>query len=396
MPALQQHQQILLPQSYLTNFHNRIRNEDVAMLVTAQPTRGHKRAKVVNYAEFDNDIFDDFSNLNNGNNEAGENGGDDEERSGSNNNGNTNSGNNDDNDDNDDNDNHGHGSGNSKSINNNKLPDIEEQDDQLSILKYPKIRETFLQSKIAVPYRLNLTMKEQIQDEKMEEPIIIPISLNVEHNGHTISDYFTWNINDHSITPDEFATIYLRDLDFTNAQALHSQIVSSITEQIQEHETLAAMRVENDLQVIINLTCNLENRFFEDNFQWNLNDSSLTPEAFAEIVTADLGLMRDFIPLIAHSLHESLLRVKKEWIEGHLNQESVHNDAAFGYLAGIRLDIDELGANWCPRVEILTQEEIQRREIEKERNMRRLKRESDRLSRRGRRRLDDLETTMRI
>lgn len=56
--------------------------------------------------------------------------------------------------------------------------------------------------------------------------------------------------------------------------------------------------------------------------------------------------------------------------------------------------------NWAPiggpRVEILTKEEIQKREIEKERNLRRLKRETDRLSRRGRRRLDDLETTMRM
>ena len=90
------------------------------------------------------------------------------------------------------------------------------------------------------------------------------------------------------------------------------------------------------------------------------------------------------------------MKIKKDWVDGHLIQDHVPNDAAFGYLSGIRLDIDELGSNWCPRVEILTKEEIQKREIEKERNLRRLKRETDRLSRRGRRRLDDLETTMRM
>ena len=184
-------------------------------------------------------------------------------------------------------------------------------------------------------------------------------------------------------------------MDFPNSTVLHSQIVSSINEQLQEYETVAAVVVP-DLQVIVNLTCSLDNRLYEDNFQWNLNDKSISPEKFAEIVVQDLGLPRDFMPAIAHAHHEYLLRVKKEWLEGHLNQEHVPNGAAFGFLSGIRLDVDELGVSWCPKVEVLTQEEIQKREIEKERNLRRLKRESDRMHRRGRRRVDDLETTMRI
>ncbi|QLG73290.1 hypothetical protein HG535_0E03740 [Zygotorulaspora mrakii] len=406
-------QQQILPQAYLTNFHNRIRNEDVPIFVTAQPTRGHKRAKVVNYAEFDTDIFDEFTNggashdlsgenRGSGNNNGGvgatvEGGivgmGDDDEikagfegnapESGSNNTANNNANNG---------GNNGAGSGLEETALNNALPDIQDQEDQLSILRYPKIRDTFLQSKIAVPYRLDIPSP---LSEDQQEPIVIPITLNLEHGGHTISDVFTWNINDQSVTPEEFATIYCRDLDFPNSSALHSQIVSAINEQLQEYETVAAVVVP-DLQVIVNLTCSLNNRLYEDNFQWNLNDTSLSPEMFAETIVKDLGLSREFLPAISHSLHEYLLRVKKEWLEGHLNQDHVPNGAAFGYLSGIRLDMDELGVSWCPKVEVLTPEEIQKREIEKERNLRRLKRESDRMSRRGRRRIDDLETTLRI
>ncbi|AQZ17129.1 SFH1 (YLR321C) [Zygosaccharomyces parabailii] len=395
-------QQQLLPQAYLSNFHNRIRNEQVPLFVTAQPTRGHKRAKVVNYAEFDPDIFDEFANMGMEEDDTGE------KKESANGSGTPgmglplNAGSGGTNGDEKDGKINGDGGSEANGGNNHTsteeqafstaLPDIQEQDDRLSILRYPKIRETFLQSKIAVPYRLDIP---PTLSADQQEPIIIPITLSFEHGGHQINDFFSWNINDRSITPDEFATIYCRDLDFPNSTVLHSQIVSSINEQLQEYETVAAVVVP-DLQVIVNLTCSLDNRLYEDNFQWNLNDKSISPEKFAEIVVQDLGLPRDFMPAIAHAHHEYLLRVKKEWLEGHLNQEHVPNGAAFGFLSGIRLDVDELGVSWCPKVEVLTQEEIQKREIEKERNLRRLKRESDRMHRRGRRRVDDLETTMRI
>ncbi|CCH62085.1 hypothetical protein TBLA_0G01390 [Henningerozyma blattae CBS 6284] len=476
---LLQPQKLLLPQAYLTNFHNRIRNEDVPMLITAQPVRGHKRAKVVNYAEFDNDILNEFTtnpNSNNSNSNINSNLMNNNGNSDLNNiNSNANNMNNDinmnslngfnnnligninlmnslnlniNNMNMNNNlstsnsllniDNHDflldpsrnisnlnlnigdlEGTGFFKDLNNNNntddandqitqsntnqllmedellkksLPDIKDQDELINILRYPKIRATFSQSKIATPYRLDISPELSMNQQ---EQIIIPINLNIEHGDHTIIDSFTWNVNDHSLTPEEFATIYIRDLDFSNSSSLHSQIVSSINEQIQEYETVASVMVP-DLHVIINLTCSLENKMYEDNFQWNLTDKSLSPEIFAEIVVQDLGLTREFMPLISNALHEYILKVKKEWLEGQLNQDHVPNGAAFGYLSGLRLDIDELGANWCPRVEELTQEEIQKREIEKERNLRRLKRDADRMGRRGRRRLDNLETSLRL
>ncbi|KAJ4168254.1 Chromatin structure remodeling complex protein sfh1 [Fusarium falciforme] len=65
------HQNQLIPQAYISNFYNRLTNEDdgIPIFTMAQQTRQHKRAKVVNYAEYDNDLFDEFnmngSNFNN-------------------------------------------------------------------------------------------------------------------------------------------------------------------------------------------------------------------------------------------------------------------------------------------------------------------------------------------
>lgn len=364
--------QQLLPQAYLTNFHNRIRNEEVPLFITAQPSRGHKRSKtVVNYAEFDNDLLEEW--VEDDNNENNDN---EEDVKGV-----------------------ATGDENPKpSANEHALPDLDSQEDPTNFLKYPKIRETFLQSKIAAPYGLNFP--EGLATGSSQAPILIPIRLNLEQNGNKVVDFFTWNLNDQSMTPEQFAHIYCQDLDFSASSSVHGQVVSAINEQLQEYATLASVVVP-DLHVIINLTCNLDSKLYEDNFEWNLNDSSLTPEQFSSIVVQDLGLTREFTPAIAHALHESLLRVKKDWLEGHLSQDQVANGAAFGFLSGIRLDLDALGAGWCPKVEVLSQWEIEKREIEKERNLRRLKRESakvdDRLARRRvKRRLDDLETTMRI
>ncbi|KAL3231098.1 Chromatin structure-remodeling complex subunit SFH1 [Nakaseomyces bracarensis] len=427
-----------VPQGYLTNLQFRIRNDGLTVLSTAQPSRGHKRGnRNVNYAEFDNDLLEDFSNFPTFDIDSDEN--DDREGSsntmevddvtnqadgdsgradsvdvpsvtgaGSGMTSNTSASNN-----NTINNNTATGGGSTtvgqdggknsgRSATNaelektykNGLPDIYDQKDSLNVLRYQRVRESFQHGKIAVPYRLHVPAE---MSAEQHESILIPISLNLEHGNNTIQDSFMWNVNDNSITVEDFVTTYCHDLGIYGNTSFYNQIVSAINDQVREFENIAAMVVP-ELEVIVNLTCNIQGRFYEDFFQWNLNDKSLTPEKFAHIVVQDLGLSRQFIPGIAHSLHEYLLKMKKEWAEGNLTQDHVPNEAAFGYLTGIRLNIDDLGANWCPRVQLLTQEEIQKREIEKERNLRRLKRESERMGgvRRGRRRLDDLELTMRI
>lgn len=428
--TMQSHQRLLLPQAYLTNFHNRVRNEEaIPIYVAAQPSRAHKRAKVVNYAEVDAADPFDFDNDDESDDDS-----DDSDRAGrSRRRGGAASGRDDSNGiDTDGGDGadgadgaagehdgaargkSGHGSATAPiAMGPESLPDLVEQPEMLGIVRYPRIKETFMQSTVAAPYRLapmdntsSTASGNFPEPHTPDEPIIVPVLLSLEHQGATISDFLTWNVNDASLSIEDFATVYCRDLGFdagaadsdsASAAALHAQVVSAIREQLTEGAKVAAVKLP-DVHAVVNLTCNLNDKFYEDNFQWNLSDSSLSPEMFAEVIVGDLGLTRDFLPLIAFSLHDSILKIKREWLEGNLalQETALQNEAAFGYLSGIRLDVDELGVNWCPRVEILTQQEIQKREIEKERNLRRLKRESDRLGRRGRRRMDDLESTLRI
>lgn len=177
-----------------------------------------------------------------------------------------------------------------------------------------------------------------------------------------------------------------------------NQIASSIKSQIEEYTNLVTIQLPKDIDihVVIELSCNLDKNLYEDRFEWDLTNDMITPEEFAKYVVMDLGLSLEFLPAIAHTLHESILKLKKDCIDGRLPQE-IYNQSAFGYEAGVRLDHEALGASWVPSVEELSQWEIEKREIEKERNIRRLKRESMRIDdgsnkrRSYRRRYDDLE-----
>lgn len=299
----------LVPQAYLSNFHNRVKNEDVPLFTAAQLSR-NKRGKQVNYAEFDTDLLDEFIDKNDEDDleddvddsdgrrrggdyydqvdgsdggaaaaaataaaaaGLGEDGGIGEGTPGSGDPGavtggtpaadtgpdGTNDGT--------------AGTSNPSSeldrIKLNDLPDLESQDDSatpLALLKYPRIRETFVQSRIAISYKDLLG--DSIQDPQqvdIESPIMVPIRLNVEFSGHKLADFFMWNLNDHSMTPEQFATILCQDLDFpvlsNPNNSPYTQIISMINEQLQEYETLASLQVP-DLHVIINLTANLDSK----------------------------------------------------------------------------------------------------------------------------------------
>lgn len=217
----------------------------------------------------------------------------------------------------------------------------------------------------------------QMAEQSEREEILVPLRLALEYEDYRITDFFMWNLNEEVITPEQFAAITCKDLDLP--VGFLSVIENSIKNQLSEYRAVANIKLppEAGLRVVINLSVNLDKKLYEDKFEWDLG-ADLTAESFAKTVVQDLGLAGEFYPAIAHAVHEQLLRMKKEAIDGHLPQE-IDNLAAFNQEAGWRMDQELLGEEWVPTVEILSQEEIERREIERERNIRRLKRESMRM-----------------
>ncbi|CCU81951.1 RSC complex subunit Sfh1 [Blumeria hordei DH14] len=133
---------------------------------------------------------------------------------------------------------------------------------------------------------------------------------------------------------------------------------------------------------IINLTINLSNHLYTDKFEWSLLHPPGTAEIFAKQTCADLGLPREWVPVMAHAIYESVLRLKKDACEsGGLVSGcfgDIPNEAAHGAEAGWRYDNEHLADEWEPKVEQLSKEEIEKREGDRERQIRRLRRETAR------------------
>ncbi|KFH47203.1 Chromatin structure-remodeling complex subunit-like protein [Hapsidospora chrysogenum ATCC 11550] len=144
---------------------------------------------------------------------------------------------------------------------------------------------------------------------------------------------------------------------------------------------------DDTYRCIVNLNLNLSSTLYTDKFEWSLLHPPGTAEAFAKTTCTDLGLTGEWIPAMTHAIYEAVLRLKKEACEaggivagwGGLQQE-LPNDAAHGTEAGWRYDPDHLADDWEPKVEILSKEEMEKREGDRERQVRRLRRETARFS----------------
>ncbi|PSN72814.1 SNF5-domain-containing protein [Corynespora cassiicola Philippines] len=279
--------------------------------------------------------------------------------------------------------------------------------------------------------------------------------------SYRLKDTFLWNLHEALTTPDQFAKIFVDEMDFPidRKATLITTIANQIRQQLEEyagvalhplfHSTtpsapdgnvakpahLAASRdgtstpaaaatngaltpaqngtahtegaptpaaipngisatatalpseelhnPDDTYRCIITLNINLMNRLYTDKFEWSLLHPPGFAEMFAKVTCADLGLAGEWVPAMTHAIYEAVLRLKKEACEngGLVGDGEIENDAVDPTIgAGWRYDHEHLCDEWEPKVEILSKEEIEKREGDRERQIRRLRRETARFS----------------
>ncbi|KAI5805432.1 hypothetical protein DFH27DRAFT_370806 [Peziza echinospora] len=217
---------------------------------------------------------------------------------------------------------------------------------------------------------------------------LVPIKLDIDiDSSRRLKDTFLWNINETLITPDQFALTMCLDLELP-PHPFSAQIAANIRQQVEEYAPVAAMPLppETEFRTIIKLEIYLRKYLYQDKFEWDIaslsttgNNPKLTPESFARTICVDLGLTGEFLPAIASAIYEASLTHKKNIIEaGGLPSTALENDAAFSAEAGWRIDQESLGAGWAPHIHILSREDLEKREGDRERQIRRLRRETAR------------------
>jgi len=219
-----------------------------------------------------------------------------------------------------------------------------------------------------------------LEKKAHEKSLLVPIRIELDTDTHRIRDSFTWNPHEKFITPETFAKIFCLDVDIPH-EVYGTQIAQLIKQQLDEHSGVAEVSLlapeqeaagqEADLRVILNLDVQINTLHLIDRIEWDLT-SPLTPEVFATQMCADLGLGGEGIMIISHAIHEELLRLKKDCIElGLVGTLADSTSKGPKKLESIWRDWNE-AKSFVPHLEILSPEDIDALEFEKEKNARRL------------------------
>ncbi|CDO73713.1 hypothetical protein BN946_scf185015.g41 [Trametes cinnabarina] len=269
---------------------------------------------------------------------------------------------------------------------------------------------------------------EPAMEAQAEKPTaLIPIRVEFETETHRIRDCFMWNLNEVLITPESFARIFCADLDLPLTPWVDT-IAAQIRAQIEDHEGIASTYLGadaemsepedetpgeevNECRVILSIDVQIATHHLLDHIEWDLL-SPLTPEEFSIKLCTELGLAGEAAPLIAHAIHEEIIKHKRDAIEwgviGGENARDVSGAAADEGTPTVERPRDKsgqsllkdktgLGLAWgrapkdgrgpkplksvwrdwaeaeefTTRFEVLTAEEVERRELERERATRR-------------------------
>ncbi|KAJ6508308.1 SNF5-domain-containing protein [Mycena sanguinolenta] len=247
---------------------------------------------------------------------------------------------------------------------------------------------------------------DSLDREAMRRAALVPIRVEFETDTHRIRDCFVWNLNEELIQPDNFARIFCTDLDLP-AVPWAETVANQIRAQLEEHEAIARLELINDgfadegeevpeCRVILSIDVQIANHHLLDHIEWDLL-SPLTPEDFAKTLCCELGLTGEAVPLVAHAVHEELMKHKKDAVEwGVVDGGGMRDKTGLGLGSVARgrgpKPLESVWRDWQEadefrtRFEVLTAEEIERREIERERASRRLRRETSKFQSSRRRR----------
>lgn len=248
---------------------------------------------------------------------------------------------------------------------------------------------------------LNFTPQQVLTNARNpQEPFTnIPIKLKINANGAAINDTFLWNLAETLVTPELYASMLAQDLDLN--KATETIIITSIKEQIQQYKDLLSnpnnaivdqfLANQREFHVVLDIATNIGEDFYTDKIEWDLLDTTTTPEIFARTVVEDVGLKPEFETAIACAVYDEIFKFKRELLENpqqlSQNIDSLpffnlvnKDDLELARWQGIRFDPRKYGEEFSPSVEKLSEWEIEKRETEKERNLRRRKRETMRVA----------------
>lgn len=180
----------------------------------------------------------------------------------------------------------------------------------------------------ALKYKRKDMLKQAEQHEEL-----VPVRLEVEWDKIRLRDTFTWNLHDRIVNIELFASQLVEDMGLKPpaTQAVFDQIVQQMREQLNDFyptvfadedaldpELPYAAYKNDEMRILVKLNITIGQYTLVDQFEWEINNPSNSPEEFALNMARDLSLSGEFTTAIAHCIREqSQLFTRGLYCTGH-------------------------------------------------------------------------------
>lgn len=179
---------------------------------------------------------------------------------------------------------------------------------------------------------LKYARKDMLKQAELHEELV-PVRIEVEWDKFKLRDTFTWNLHDRLLAVELFAAQLVEDIGIKQpaAQPVFDQIVGQMREQLNDFypfvfseedaldPELPYSAYKNDeMRILVKLNITIGQHTLVDQFEWEINNPSNSPEDFAANMARDLSLSGEFTTAIAHCIREqSQLFTKSLYSIGH-------------------------------------------------------------------------------
>jgi SWI/SNF-related matrix-associated actin-dependent regulator of chromatin subfamily B member 1 len=155
------------------------------------------------------------------------------------------------------------------------------------------------------------------QSELHEE--LVPVRIDVDWDKIKLRDTFTWNLHERLIPADYFASQLVEDMGIKPpaAQPVYDQVTQQIAEQLNDFYPFAYSEEDaldpelpysayknDEMRILVKLNITIGQHTLVDQFEWEINNPSNSPEEFAASMARDLSLSGEFTTAIAHCIRE--------------------------------------------------------------------------------------------
>ncbi|KAL0578552.1 SWI/SNF chromatin-remodeling complex subunit [Marasmius crinis-equi] len=138
-------------------------------------------------------------------------------------------------------------------------------------------------------------------------------------------------------------------------------------------------KMRDDLRIVIKIDIIVGSVKLDDQFEWDIDNGSASPELFAETYAQDLGLSGEFKTAIAHSIREQVQTYQKSLYlvgrptDGSPIQDEDLRQSFLPTLSDVARSFEQVGS-FTPRLDYLSENDLERNEKERDKEYKRRKR----------------------